>query len=181
MCSNLFNPLARRSLLSDNFSSADLNKLTENAQKAVASAQTEATKQGHQTVEVEHLLHSLATQEDSLIPRLLEKLGAQPSKFTDRLESEIARLPKVSGPGSAGGGVYVTPRLQSLLGRAAQAAEKLKDEYLSVEHLLLAALDEDSHAGARITRLATGVAAGSGLEFVDSITLGHALSHRREL
>jgi ATP-dependent Clp protease ATP-binding subunit ClpB len=126
----------------------DLNKLTENAQKAVASAQTQAAKQGHQAVEVEHLLHSLATQEDGLIPRLLEKLGAQPSKFADRLESEIARLPKVSGPGSAGGGVYVTPRLQALLGRAAEAAEKLKDEYLSVEHLLLAALGEESHTGA---------------------------------
>ena len=63
----------------------DLNKLTENAQKAVASAQTEAAKQGHQAVEVEHLLHSLATQEDGLIPRLLQKLGVQPSKFSDRL------------------------------------------------------------------------------------------------
>jgi ATP-dependent Clp protease ATP-binding subunit ClpB len=125
----------------------DLNKLTENAQKAFASAQTEAAKQGHQAVEVEHLLHSLATQEDGLVPRLLQKLGAQPSKFAERLESEIARLPKVSGPGSTGG-VYVTPRLQSLLGRAAQAAEKLKDEYLSVEHLLLATLDEESHTGA---------------------------------
>ena len=67
----------------------DLNKLTENAQKAVASAQAEAAKQGHQAVEVEHLLHALATQEDGLIPRLLEKLGAQPARFAERLESEI--------------------------------------------------------------------------------------------
>ena len=126
----------------------DLNKLTENAQKAVASAQAEAAKQGHQAVEVEHLLHALATQEDGLIPRLLEKLGAQPARFAERLESEIARLPKVSGPGTSPGGVYVTPRLQSLLGRAAEAADKLKDEYLSVEHLLLAALGEESHTGA---------------------------------
>ena len=101
----------------------DLNKLTENAQKAVASAQAEAAKQGHQAVEVEHLLHALATQEDGLIPRLLEKLGAQPARFAERLESEIARLPKVSGPGTSPGGVYVTPRLQSLLGRAAEAAD----------------------------------------------------------
>ena len=126
----------------------DLNKLTENAQKAVASAQAEAAKQGHQAVEVEHLLHSLATQEEGLIPRLLEKLGAQPARFAERLESEMARLPKVSGPGTSPGGVYVTPRLQSLLGRAAEAADKLKDEYLSVEHLLLAALGEESHTGA---------------------------------
>ena len=126
----------------------DLNKLTENAQKAVASAQAEAAKQGHQAVEVEHLLHALAIQDDGLIPRLLEKLGAQPARFAERLESEIARLPKVSGPGTTPGGVYVTPRLQSLLGRAAEAAEKLKDEYISVEHLLLAALGEESHTGA---------------------------------
>jgi ATP-dependent Clp protease ATP-binding subunit ClpB len=126
----------------------DLNKLTENAQKAVTSAQADAAKQGHQAVEVEHLLHALATQEDGLIPRLLEKLGAQPARFAERLESEIARLPKVSGPGTSPGGVYVTPRFQSLLGRAAEAADKLKDEYISVEHLLLAALGEESHTGA---------------------------------
>ena len=126
----------------------DLNKLTENAQKAVTSAQADAAKQGHQAVEVEHLLHALATQEDGLIPRLLEKLGAQPARFAERLDSEIARLPKVSGPGTSPGGVYVTPRFQSLLGRAAEAADKLKDEYISVEHLLLAALGEESHTGA---------------------------------
>ena len=125
----------------------DLNKLTENAQKAVTSAQADAAKQGHQAVEVEHLLHALATQEDGLIPRLLEKLGAQPARFAERLESEIARMPKVSGPGTSPGGVYVTPRFQSLLGRAAEAADKLKDEYISVEHLLLAALGEESHTG----------------------------------
>ena len=126
----------------------DLNKLTENAQKAVASAQAVAAQQGHQAVEVEHLLHSLATQQDGLIPRLIEKLGAQPSRFAEQLESEIARLPKVSGPGVSPGSTMITPRLQSLLGRAAEEASKLKDEYISVEHLLLAAIKEDSHTGA---------------------------------
>ena len=67
----------------------DLNKLTENAQKALTSAQTAAAQQGHPAVEVEHLLHSLATQEDGLIPRLIEKLGAQPARFAERLESEM--------------------------------------------------------------------------------------------
>ena len=126
----------------------DLNKLTENAQKAVASAQAVAAQQGHQAVEVEHLLHSLATQQDGLIPRLIEKLGAQPARFAEQLESEIARLPKVSGPGVSPGSTMITPRLQSLLGRAAEEASKLKDEYISVEHLLLAAIKEDSHTGA---------------------------------
>ena len=126
----------------------DLNKLTENAQKAVASAQAVAAQQGHQAVEVEHLLHSLATQQDGLIPRLIEKLGAQPARFAERLESEISRLPKVSGPGVTPGSTMITPRLQSLLGRAAEEASKLKDEYISVEHLLLAAIKEDSHTGA---------------------------------
>ena len=126
----------------------DLNKLTENAQKAVASAQAVAAQQGHQAVEVEHLLHSLATQQDGLIPRLIEKLGAQPARFAEQLESKIARLPKVSGPGVSPGSTMITPRLQSLLGRAAEEASKLKDEYISVEHLLLAAIKEDSHTGA---------------------------------
>ena len=126
----------------------DLNKLTENAQKGIASAQATAAQQGHQAVEVEHLLHSLATQSDGLITRLIEKLGAQPARFAERLESEIARLPKVSGPGVSPGSTMITPRLQSLLGRAAEEASKLKDDYISVEHILLAALKEESHTGA---------------------------------
>ncbi len=126
----------------------DLNKLTENAQKGIATAQATAAQQGHQAVEVEHLLHSLTAQSDGLIPRLIEKLGAQPARFAERLESEIARLPKVSGPGVSPGSTMITPRLQSLLGRAAEEASKLKDAYLSVEHILLAALKEESHTGA---------------------------------
>ena len=126
----------------------DLNKLTENAQKGIASAQATAAQQGHQAVEVEHLLHSLTAQSDGLIPRLIEKLGAQPARFAERLESEIARLPKVSGPGASPGSTMITPRLQSLLGRAAEEASKLKDDYISVEHILLAALKEESHTGA---------------------------------
>ena len=126
----------------------DINKLTENAQKAITAAQADAARSGHPAVEVEHLLHSLTTQTDGLIPRLIEKLGTQPARFAERLESEIARLPKVSGPGASPGGTVITPRLQSLLGRAAAEATKLKDDYISVEHLLLAALQEDSHTGA---------------------------------
>ena len=126
----------------------DINKLTENAQKAITTAQADAARSGHSAVDVEHLLHSLTTQTDGLIPRLIEKLGAQPARFAERLESEIARLPKVSGPGASPGGTVITPRLQSLLGRAAAEATKLKDDYISVEHLLLAALQEDSHTGA---------------------------------
>jgi len=126
----------------------DLNKLTENAQKAITSAQSEAACSGHPAVDVEHLLHSLTIQADGLIPRLIEKLGAQPARFSERLETEIARLPKVSGPGASPGGTVITPRLQSLLGRAAAEATKLKDDYISVEHLLLAAFQEDSHTGA---------------------------------
>ena len=126
----------------------DINKLTENAQKAITTAQADAARSGHPAVEVEHLLHSLTTQTDGLIPRLIEKLGAQPARFAERLESEIARLPKVSGPGASPGGTVITPRLQSLLGRAASEATKLKDDYISVEHLLLATLQEDSHTGA---------------------------------
>ena len=126
----------------------DINKLTENAQKAITTAQAEASRSGHPAVDVEHLLHSLTTQTDGLIPRLIEKLGTQPARFAERLESEIARLPKVSGPGASPGGTVITPRLQSLLGRAAAEATKLKDDYISVEHLLLAALQEDSHTGA---------------------------------
>jgi ATP-dependent Clp protease ATP-binding subunit ClpB len=120
----------------------DLSKLTQKSQEAVGEAQNQAVRRGHQSVDAEHLLYALATQENGLIPRLVERAGSDLKTYTMALERELARMPSVSGPGAQAGGVYATQRLNQILVRAQDEAKRLKDEYVSVEHLFLALLDE---------------------------------------
>ncbi|GIH66043.1 ATP-dependent chaperone ClpB [Microbispora siamensis] len=127
----------------------DLNRLTQKSQEALHDAQTAALRFGHTEVDGEHLLLALIRQPDGLVPRLLSVAGADPDKLQLELEHELERRPRVTGPGAAPGQVYVTQRLSRLLDAAEREAGRLKDEYVSVEHLLLALLDEgvDSAAG----------------------------------
>jgi ATP-dependent Clp protease ATP-binding subunit ClpB len=119
----------------------DLNKFTEQATAALASAQEQATRLGNQAVEVEHLFYALITQENGLIPRLLEKLNVSVDLALSRTQSALDRIPKVTGAG-AHGQVGITQRLNQLLVHAQDEAKKLKDEYVSVEHLMLSMFDE---------------------------------------
>jgi ATP-dependent Clp protease ATP-binding subunit ClpB len=122
----------------------DLSKLTQKSQEALAAAQAEAVRRGHPEVDAEHLLGALLAQEGGLATRLLERAGVAPTGLAAALESELARFPGVAGPGAGAepGKLYVSARLQRLLVAAADEARRLKDEYVSVEHLLLALLDE---------------------------------------
>ncbi len=120
----------------------DPNKLTMKSQEALQAAQTRALRHGQQQVDGEHLLVALLEQPDGLGPRLLARLDVDPGALARELEAELARRPAVSGPGAEAGKLYVTPRLQQLFVRAEDEAKRLKDEYVSVEHLLLAFLDE---------------------------------------
>jgi ATP-dependent Clp protease ATP-binding subunit ClpB len=124
----------------------DLNTFTEKSQAAVAEAQNLATRHQHQAVEVEHLALALLEQEGGLVARLFEKARLAPDLLKAKLEEEIARLPRVSGDTTTGPDVYVTQRLNKLLVKAKDEAKKLKDEYVSVEHLVLAMFDESSSA-----------------------------------
>ncbi|MDY7001053.1 MAG: ATP-dependent chaperone ClpB [Thermodesulfobacteriota bacterium] len=127
----------------------DLNKFTEKSQQALAQAQNAAVKLGHQQVDAEHLLLALSSQEDGLVPRLLERAGYDGAAYVKALEDELSRLPKISGPGGGPGNVYVTNRLNTVLVRAQEFAERMKDEYTSVEHIFLTLLEEppDTIAG----------------------------------
>ena len=125
----------------------DINRFTEKLQEAIRSAQTKAIRYGHQQIDVEHLLAALLEQEGGLASSILAKAGIGVEPLTARLEAELDRLPKVSGPGGAPGEVYVTQRLNRLLTAAEDEARKLKDDYISVEHVLLAAIDERGAAG----------------------------------
>lgn len=118
--------------------------MTQKSQEALHDAQTKALRFGHTEVDGEHLLLALLDQPEGLAPRLLEQAGADPRRLQADLEEELSRRPKVSGPGAAPGQVFVTQRLSRLLDASDREARRLKDEYVSVEHLLLALIEEGS-------------------------------------
>jgi ATP-dependent Clp protease ATP-binding subunit ClpB len=120
----------------------DLNRFTEKAQQALSAAQTKAVRYNHQQVDVEHLLAALLDQEGGLATSILHKAEVNVAGLKRRVEQELERLPKVSGPMGAPGQVYITGRLNRLITQAEDEAQKLKDDYLSVEHLLLAMTDD---------------------------------------
>jgi ATP-dependent Clp protease ATP-binding subunit ClpB len=120
----------------------DLNRLTQKSQEALHDAQTKALRFGHSDVDGEHLLLALLEQPDGLAPRLLRQAGADPDALNKEIDTELERRPRVSGPGAAPGEIRVTQRLGRLFDNAASEASRLKDEYVSVEHLLLALIGE---------------------------------------
>ncbi|MBM3321037.1 MAG: ATP-dependent chaperone ClpB [Candidatus Eisenbacteria bacterium] len=122
----------------------DPNRLTEKSHEALQAAQARAVERGHQETDGEHLLLALLDQEGGLFPRILERMEVAPEAVKAEVERELARRPRVSGPGAETGKIYVTQRLQKLLLKAEEEAERLKDEYLSVEHLVLALVAEGS-------------------------------------
>jgi ATP-dependent Clp protease ATP-binding subunit ClpB len=125
----------------------DLNRFTEKAQDAVREAQSKAVRYGNQQIDVEHLLATLLEQEDGLAPAILSKAGLNLQGLRRRAEQELERLPKVSGPSGPPDQVYVTGRLNRLLTQAEDEAHRLKDEYVSIEHLLLAMIEDGGATG----------------------------------
>src|SRR3954447_11830602 len=128
----------------------DINRLTEKAQEALREAQGEATRLGNQQVDVEHLLLALLDQEGGLTRSILDKAGIDVEVVRRQVEEELARLPKVSSSTGGPGELFITGRLSRLLANAEDEARKLKDEYVSVEHLLLAMVGDQSGAAGRI-------------------------------
>jgi ATP-dependent Clp protease ATP-binding subunit ClpB len=116
----------------------DPNRMTEKAQDAVRQAQSLAQRQGQQQIEVEHLAAALLGQDGGVAARVVEKAGASPATLAQRLQQAIERLPRVSGAGAPAGQVYIAPRVNEVLNAAEAEAQRMKDEYVSVEHLLLA-------------------------------------------
>src|SRR5213594_1675855 len=116
----------------------DLNRLTEKAQDVIRQAQALAQRHGHQQIDAEHLAVALLTQDGGVAGRVVEKAGGNPAALAQRLQQALERLPRVSGPGAPAGQVYVAPRANDVLTKAEAEAQRMKDEYVSVEHLLLA-------------------------------------------
>ena len=126
----------------------DPNRLTQKSAEALHDAQTKALRFGHAEVDGEHLLLALLDQAEGIVPRLLAQAGADPDKLRSTLEAELGRRPRVSGPGVSPGQVAVTQRLGRILDAAHQEADRLKDDYVSVEHLVMALLDEGAQSAA---------------------------------
>jgi ATP-dependent Clp protease ATP-binding subunit ClpB len=145
----------------------DLNRLTQKSQEALHDAQTKALRFGHTEVDGEHLLLALLDQAEGIVPRLVAQAGAAPDGLRKGLEAELGRRARVSGPGVSPGQIAVTQRLSRLLDTAEQEAARLKDEYVSVEHLVIALLEEGPQTAAGRLLREQGLTRDS---FLDALT-----------
>ncbi|TEU07904.1 MAG: ATP-dependent chaperone ClpB [Candidatus Aminicenantes bacterium] len=122
------------------------DKFTVMAQDAFQMAQSRAEERGNQELKPEHLLWAFLNQEDNIVNSILGKIGINPSKILEDLESELDKIPKIEG----GDDVYMSSLMRKIMNSAQKEADKLKDEFISTEHLLLAILKEESCGASRI-------------------------------
>jgi ATP-dependent Clp protease ATP-binding subunit ClpB len=147
----------------------NLNRLTQKSQEAFSEAQSKAVAYGHIEVDCEHLLWALLDQPDGLVSSLLRRMDIAPEKLKKELEAELDNRPHVSGPGVEQGKIIISQRLNRTLIAAEAEAKRLKDEYVSVEHLLMALVGEgDKTPSGRILRQA-GVNEGNLLKALTQV------------
>ena len=129
----------------------NINKYTEKAQGAVASAQQFAEQMNHQQIEPEHLLLALIEQSDGVVPELLRKMGVDPVSVGAAIRGDLAKRPQAHG----GAPLQLSPRLRAVAEKAQQEADRLNDEFVSTEHLLLCLVSESGRtANARVLQQA---------------------------
>ncbi len=149
----------------------DINRFTIKAQEALQKAQRMAGEHGHQQVEPEHLLSGLLEDPKGLTASMVKKLGAPLESIRSRIQEEIQRFPKVSG---AVGQSYLSQELNAVLEKSIKESEKLKDEYISVEHLLLALSEAKSPAGQILRE--NGLTPDAILKVLQEIRGGHRVT-----
>ncbi len=120
----------------------DMNRMTVKLQEALQSASALAMRRGHQGIDVEHLLVALLEQESGIAGSLLEQAGVSPAAVRQAADQALAKVAQVQGPGAAPGQIHLTPRLSALLTKAEDQMKELRDEFLSVEHIVLAMVEE---------------------------------------
>ena len=125
-----------------------LDKCTLKVQEALQEAQTLASKYGHQGIDVEHILLALLRQPEGIASSIMKKLGADPGNMENEIDNILGSLPKVEGVSATQS--YITPRLNNIFESALAEAARLSDEYVSVEHILVAIADEKDSPLARI-------------------------------
>jgi ATP-dependent Clp protease ATP-binding subunit ClpB len=141
------------------------DRFTQRASEAIVSAQQLAEGEGHPQLEVAHLLLVLAEQPDGVVPAVLGRIGVAPASVSQALRAELAKLPTVSGSAQQ---LQLSNEARRVLTDAHAVAERMRDEYVSTEHLLLAALEAGDSTGARIMMQA-GVTPASVLEALTAI------------
>jgi ATP-dependent Clp protease ATP-binding subunit ClpB len=139
----------------------DINKLTQKSQEGISEAQKIAVRFGHQAVDNEHLLLALCQQEGGLLPRLLTKMERPADLVIKELERDLAKRPSMSGPGTEAGKVMLTQEVNKTLLDAEAEAKTLRDEYVSVEHLVLAMLKAGNKTAASKILTGLGISADS--------------------
>ena len=127
-----------------------LDKLTLKAQEALKESQQIAERLGHQQIDPEHMLSAILSQKDGAVPPLLGKVGANQAALGNNIADVLGKLPKISGTGY--GQAYISPRLQAVLEQAFKEAEQMKDEYISLEHILLAISEEKDGQAVKLLR-----------------------------
>ncbi len=128
------------------------DKFTIKAQEIIQNSQQMAEKLGHQQIEPEHLIRAILEQKEGLIPPLLGKTGANQSQLIQSFDAALEKLPRLSGGGI--GQAYISPRSKNILDRAFSEAEQVKDEFVSLEHILLAVTGEKEGEAARLLGIA---------------------------
>ncbi len=120
----------------------DMNRMTTKLQEALHTASAHAQRRSHQGIDVEHVLMSLLDQEGGSTPTLLERAGVAVAAVRQASEQALAKLPQIQGSGAGPSQLHITTRLGQVLAQAANEQQALKDDYLSVEHVLLAMVQE---------------------------------------
>jgi len=120
----------------------DMNRMTIKLQEALQTASSHAARRSHQGIDVEHLLLAFMEQDGGLASPLLEQAGLSVPSVRQTVEQALARLPQVQGAGASPGQLHVASRLSQVLAKAEDEQRALKDDYLSVEHIILAMVQE---------------------------------------
>ncbi len=120
----------------------DANRFTEKALQAMQTAQTKAIRYQHQEVDIDHVMLAFLEQPDGLLPRLLQKMGIAADTLVQEIDAGLRRRPKVMGSGVEAGRIYVSQSLNQVMVKAEDEAKAFNDEYISVEHIFLASLEE---------------------------------------
>lgn len=125
----------------------DINRFTEKSREALTTAQGLAAQYGHQEVDAEHLALALVNQEDGFVPRVLERVGVAPKALVTALEALLKKRPSVRGPGAEMGTITISQRVAKAIANAEALAKRLRDEYISVEHIFAELLREPASTG----------------------------------
>ena len=120
-------------------------KFTQKSLEAIQEANNLALSNNNMQIEQEHLLYALLTIDQSLIAQLIKKMGKDPQALTQAVKQEIDKMPGVTGSGREAGKIYVAQDVDTVLAKAENIADSMKDEYVSVEHLMLSLMENPNH------------------------------------